>query len=251
MVNAIAVSGVSVVFNMSKMRVNHLKEYIIKMARGELIYEQFNALKNVSFAVEKGDVFGIVGMNGAGKSTLLKVIAGVMSPTKGKVTTMGSLAPLIELGAGFDFELTARENIYLNGSVLGYSRRQINDCFEKIVEFSEINEFLDVPMKNYSTGMVARVGFSIATITNPDILILDEILSVGDFQFQAKCERRITDMIANGATVLVVSHSVEQIKRMCINALWLDKGQIRCIGKAEDVCNLFFRNKERKSENET
>jgi ABC-type polysaccharide/polyol phosphate transport system ATPase subunit len=226
-------------FNMSKERIENLKEYVIKFAKRQLRYEEFVALEDVSFSVEKGDVFGIVGLNGSGKSTLLKIISGILKPSAGRVRVAGSVAPLIELGAGFDMELTARENIYLNGSVLGYSKRFLDEHFDGIVDFSEMREFLDVPMKNYSSGMVARVGFAVATMVKPEILIVDEILSVGDYKFQEKCERRIADMMACGTTVLIVSHSIEQIERLCKHALWLESGRVKMIGDVRDVCAAY------------
>ena len=193
-----------------------------------------------SLNIEKGDVFGIVGLNGSGKSTLLKIISGILTPTKGTVVTRGVIAPLIELGAGFDFELTARENIYLNGSVLGFSKAYMDEHFDEIVEFSEMQEFLDAPMKNYSSGMVARIGFAIATMTVPDILIVDEILAVGDFKFQEKCERRINEMLTNDkTTVIVVSHSLEQIERLCKHCAWLERGNLKMVGDTEAVCNAY------------
>jgi len=224
---------------MSKERLESIKEYAIKLLRHQLLYEEFIALYNVSFQVEKGDIFGIVGLNGSGKSTLLKIISGIMRPTFGKAITIGTIAPLIELGAGFDMELTARENIYLNASVLGYKKRFIEKQFDEIIDFSEMRDFLDVPMKNYSSGMVARIGFSIATIIKPDILIVDEILSVGDYRFQEKCEKRIQEMMAGGTTVLIVSHSIEQIERLCRHVLWLEKGKVRMIGKVDTVCSAY------------
>ena len=203
------------------------------------VLKNFVAVDNVSFDIKKGDVFGIVGLNGCGKSTTLKIISGILEPTKGSVKTYGTIAPLIELGAGFDMDLTARENIYLNGSVLGYSKKFMDEKFDEIVEFSEMQEFLDVPMKNYSSGMVARIGFAIATVTTPDILIVDEILAVGDFLFQQKCEDRINKMINDDTTVIIVSHSIEQIERLCKHCVWLEKGKIKMIGDAAEVCNAY------------
>ncbi|MCI8441398.1 MAG: ABC transporter ATP-binding protein [Provencibacterium sp.] len=226
-------------FNMSRERVEHLKEYFIKLLKHELFYEEFAALKEISLEIEKGDVFGIVGLNGSGKSTLLKVIAGVLRPTAGTVRVQGSIAPLIELGAGFDMDLTARENIFLNGAVLGFSRAQMRERYEEILEFSELQAFSDVPLKNFSSGMVARVGFAIATITRPDILIIDEILAVGDFRFQEKCERRIREMMSGGTTVILVSHSIEQIERLCSRVLWLEKGRSRMLGSMREVCEAY------------
>lgn len=202
--------------------------------------EYFWALSDISFHINKGEVVGIVGSNGAGKSTLLKVVSGVMKPTKGKVVTSGSIAPMIELGAGFDAELTARENIYLNGAVLGYSEDFLNRKFDEIVEFSELKDFLDVPVKNFSSGMIAKLAFSISTIVNPEILIVDEILSVGDLKFQEKSKNKMMDMIKGGTTVLYVSHSVESIRDICTKAIWLDHGKIVKIGDASEICSAYY-----------
>jgi ABC-type polysaccharide/polyol phosphate transport system ATPase subunit len=232
-------SDVGVTFNMSKEKLSSLKEYFLGFVKGKLMFEEFKALENVTFKVEKGDVFGIVGFNGAGKSTLLKIISGILSPSNGSVIVRGSIAPLIELGAGFDMELTARENIFLNGAVLGFNKKYIQEHFDDIVEFSEMEDFLDVPMKNYSSGMVARIGFSIATSTKPDILIVDEILGVGDFKFQEKCEQRINELMSGGTTVLVVSHSLGQIEQLCKHAMWLEHGKVKMIGEVSDVCSAY------------
>jgi ABC-2 type transport system ATP-binding protein/lipopolysaccharide transport system ATP-binding protein len=226
-------------FNLSREKVEHLKEYFIKFMKRQLFYEKFDALTDISFDIQKGDIFGIVGLNGSGKSTILKIVSGILKPTNGTVQTMGTIAPLIELGAGFDMELTARENIYLNGSVLGFSKREIDERFDDIVAFSEMQEFLDVPMKNYSSGMVARIGFAIATITKPDILIIDEILAVGDFHFQEKCEARISEMMDGGTTVLIVSHAIDQIERLCRHVMWLEKGRVHMIGGTDEVCEAY------------
>lgn len=237
--NAVELRNVEMHFNMSKEKLESLKEYFLKFMKRQLYFEDFVAVDNVSFDIKKGDVFGIVGLNGCGKSTTLKIISGILEPTKGSVKTYGTIAPLIELGAGFDMDLTARENIYLNGSVLGYSKKFIDEKFDEIVEFSEMQEFLDVPMKNYSSGMVARVAFAIATVTTPDILIVDEILAVGDFLFQQKCEERINAMINDDTTVIIVSHSIEQIERLCKHCVWLEKGKIKMIGEAQEVCDAY------------
>ncbi len=237
--NAVELRNVEMHFNMSKEKLESLKEYFLKLVKRQLYFEDFVAVDNVSFDIKKGDVFGIVGLNGCGKSTTLKIISGILEPTKGTVKTYGTIAPLIELGAGFDMDLTARENIYLNGSVLGYSKKFMDEKFDEIVEFSEMQEFLDVPMKNYSSGMVARIGFAIATVTTPDILIVDEILAVGDFLFQQKCEERINAMINDDTTVIIVSHSIEQIERLCKHCVWLEKGKIKMIGEAQEVCNAY------------
>ena len=220
MANAVEVKNVTMEFNMSKEKVDSIKEYFIKLVKRELHFEQFLALKDVSVTIEQGDVFGIVGLNGSGKSTLLKVISGILKPTKGTVKTVGTISPMIELGAGFDMDLTARENIFLNGSVLGYSKQMMEEKFDEILEFSELQPFVDVAVKNYSSGMVARLAFAIATITKPDILIVDEILAVGDFLFQQKCEKRIREMMDRGTTVIIVSHTIEQIERLCKHVLW-------------------------------
>lgn len=236
----IKIDDVSMVFNMASETMNNLKEYVIALARGELRFKEFRALDHISFEVKKGDVFGILGTNGSGKSTLLKIIAGVLEPSEGTCTVNGSIAPLIELGAGFDMELTARENIFLNGALLGYSKKFIEEHFDEIVEFAEIEQFLDMPLKNYSSGMVARIAFAIATVIVPEILIVDEVLSVGDFMFQQKCERRISALIEeHGVTVLIVSHDNNLIERLCNKAVWIEKGYLRMLGAAEDVCHIY------------
>lgn len=236
----IKVDHVSMVFNMASEQLNSLKEYAIKIVRRELFFEGFTALDDIAFEVKKGDVFGIMGTNGSGKSTLLKIIAGVLEPTKGSCEIDGNIAPLIELGAGFDTELSARENIYLNGALLGYSKTFIDDHFDEIVEFAEIEKFLDMPLKNYSSGMVARIAFAIATVIIPDVLIVDEVLSVGDFMFQKKCEDRISELIdRHDVTVLIVSHSNAQIERLCNKAIWIEKGHTRLMGDASMVCRVY------------
>lgn len=231
---------VSMSFNVANQQLNSLKEYAISLFRHELVFKEFKALDDISIDVKKGDVYGILGTNGSGKSTLLKIIAGVLDPTEGSVEINGNIAPLIELGAGFDHELTARENIYLNGSLLGYPKAFIDEHFDEIVDFAEVSSFLDMPLKNYSSGMVARIAFAIATVMVPDILIVDEVLSVGDFMFQQKCEERIQDLInEHGTTVLIVSHSNEQIERLCNKAIWIEKGHTRLIGTAQEVCRIY------------
>lgn len=236
----IKVDHVSMTFNMASEKMNNLKEYAIALAKRKLFFESFTALDDISFEVKKGDVFGILGTNGSGKSTLLKIIAGVLEPTSGYSETNGNIAPLIELGAGFDMELSARENIYLNGALLGYSKKFIDNHFDEIVDFAEVEKFLDMPMKNYSSGMVARIAFAIATVIVPDILIVDEVLSVGDFMFQKKCEDRINDLITkHGVTVLIVSHSNDQIERLCNKAVWIEKGHVRILGDADKICNTY------------
>ena len=236
---AVEVDDVTMIFNMASESLTNLKEYFIKLAKHELFFEEFRALKHISFDIHRGEVVGLVGTNGSGKSTMLKIIAGVLEPSEGSVKVHGNIAPLIELGAGFDPELTARENIYLNGTVLGFSPKYLDEKFDEIVEFSELQNFLDVPLKNYSSGMVARIGFAIATITKPDILIADEVLSVGDFLFQQKCEKRMKELMAGGTTVILVSHSIEQIERMCSKVAWLSHGHLKMNGDTETVCAAY------------
>ena len=236
----VSVKNVSMRFNLASEKVDSLKEYFIKMTKKSLKFEEFWALNDVSIDIMPGDFYGLVGLNGSGKSTLLKTIAGVLKPTKGSVTVRGTIAPLIELGAGFDMDLTARENIYLNGAVLGFSKQFMDDHFQEIVDFSELHNFLDVPLKNYSSGMVARIAFAIATVTDPDILIADEVLSVGDYTFQQKCERRMRELIEGGTTVIFVSHSIEQVKNLCNKATWLEHGKVIMTGAAEEVCNEYM-----------
>ena len=235
----VKVDNVGIRFNLAKERVDSLKEYFLKFSKGTLKFEEFWALDGVSLEIEKGDFYGLVGINGSGKSTLLKAVAGVFKPTKGKITVNGTIAPLIELGAGFDMDLTARENIFLNGAVLGFSKEHMMEKFDDIVEFSELHDFLDVPLKNYSSGMVARIAFAIATATRPDILIADEILAVGDYAFQEKCEKRMQELLDSGTTVIFVSHSIEQVKRMCNKATWIEKGKVIMTGDAETVCDAY------------
>lgn len=230
---AVEVKDVSMHFNMNKDKIDNLKEYCIKLFKKQLFFEDFTALQDISFQIEAGDVFGIIGLNGSGKSTLLKIISGILKPTTGSVKVTGTIAPLIELGAGFDADLTARENVFLNGSVLGFSREFMREKFDEIIEFSELEEFVDVPIKNFSSGMVARIGFAVATIVKPDILICDEILSVGDYRFQEKCERRIQQLMSDGTTVILVSHSIQQVERMCNHILWLERGRMKAIGGKE------------------
>ena len=227
---AIIVDNVSMKFNLSKEKVDSLKDYIIKSIKKEIKYNEFWALQNVSFTVEKGDRVGILGLNGAGKSTLLKVIAGVFKPTEGSVTKHGKMVPLLELGAGFDQQYTGKENIYLYGAMLGYSKEFIDEKYDEIVKFSELKDFIDVPIKNYSSGMKSRLGFSIATVVSPKILILDEVLSVGDAKFRKKSEKKVLSMFDSGVTVLFVSHSLAQVKRICNKAMILEKGKLIAYG---------------------
>lgn len=232
--SAVRVSHAAVRFNMASERVDNLKEYFIKLIKRELMFKEFMALRDVSFEVKKGEAWGIIGTNGSGKSTLLKLICGILKPYRGTVEVNGSIAPMIELGAGFDGDLTASENIFLNGAVLGYDKTFMQEHFDEIVEFAELQDFLEMPIKNYSSGMAARLGFAIATVVRPDILICDEVLAVGDYAFQQKCERRMNEMRKEGTTLLYVSHSIESVKEVCDHALWLDKGVVRMSGDVED-----------------
>ena len=230
--------GIEKGFSIKQAFVNFFDPKIRKNRKKE---SYFWALNDVSFHINKGEVVGIIGSNGAGKSTLLKVVSGVLKPTKGSVEVNGVISPMIELGAGFDHDLTARENIFLNGAILGYSKQLLEEKFDEIVEFSELKDFLDVPVKNFSSGMVAKLAFSIATIVNPEILIVDEILSVGDIKFQEKSKNKMLELIEGGTTVLYVSHSIENIKELCTKAIWLDHGKMIKIGPAEKLCNEYFK----------
>ncbi|GBG07993.1 teichoic acid ABC transporter ATP-binding protein [Paenibacillus agaridevorans] len=236
----IDVNNVSMKFNMSKEKVDNIKEYIVRLVKGRIKITEFWALKDISLSIRRGESLGIVGVNGSGKSTLLKVIAGVMKPTTGSIGVYGTVAPLIELGAGFDYELTARENIFLNGAILGYSRAAMSAKFEEIMDFSELQEFVDVPIKNFSSGMVARLGFAIATISRPDILIADEILGVGDYKFQLKCEQRMNEIISTGATIILVSHAIEQIEKMCTHTAWINKGRLMAFGPTSEIAPQYM-----------
>lgn len=239
--NIVEINNVSMMFNLSTEKVDNIKEYLIRLAKRQLSFEKFWAIKNVTFNIRRGESLGIVGLNGSGKSTLLKIIAGVLKPTTGSVSVHGSVAPLIELGAGFDYDLTARENIFLNGAILGYSRAEMRRMLDEIIDFSELHEFIDVPIKNFSSGMVARLGFSIATMSRPDILIADEILSVGDYRFQKKCEERMEDIIGHGATVILVSHSIDTVKQLCTNVAWIRQGELVEVGPAHIVSEKYMR----------
>lgn len=236
---AIKVNDVSIRFNLSNEKTDNLKEYVIKLLKKEIKYDEFWALRDISFELKKGERLGILGLNGAGKSTLLKIIAGVYKPTVGTVEKHGKIAPMLELGAGFDMQYTGAENIFLYGSVLGFSREFLEEKYDEIVEFSELNKFIDVPLKNYSSGMRARLGFSIATVVEPDILILDEVLSVGDAKFRKKSERRVMEMFDKGVTVLFVSHSLEQVQRLCDKAMILEHGQMIAYGDTAKVSKIY------------
>ena len=239
--DAIKVSNVTMRFNLEREKTDNVKEFFIKKMKRKLQIDAFIALEDVSFSVKKGEIFGLIGDNGCGKSTTLKIISGIITPTKGSVEVDGSISPLIELGAGFDIELTAKENILLNGLTLGYSKKFIESKQEEIIEFSELRDFMDVPIKNYSSGMVARLGFAIATLVKPDILIVDEVLSVGDFRFQEKCEKRMAELLSGGTTVILVSHSIDQIERMCNKVAWLDHGHLRRIGATKEITAEYRR----------
>lgn len=235
----IKADNVSLCYRMSFDRVLSIKEYLVQLIKGKLRYHEFWALRDVSFEVNKGEVLGIVGNNGAGKSTLLKIISGILKPTEGSVQVFGNVVPMLELGSGFDFDLTGRENIFLNGAILGYSERFLKEKYDEIVAFSELGQFIDVPLRNYSSGMVMRLAFSVATVVNPDILIVDEILAVGDATFQAKSRARMMELMSGGTTVLFVSHSIEQIRGMCDKVIWLDHGHMKMIGDTKTVCDAY------------
>lgn len=235
----ISIDHVSMRFNLAKEKHESLKEYFIALTHGGIRFDEFFALKDVSFDIMPGDFYGLIGLNGSGKSTLLKIISGVYKPSSGKVTVRGSIAPLIELGAGFDMDLTARENIYLNGAVLGFDRDYMNEHFESIIEFSELRDFIDVPVKNFSSGMIARLGFSIATEVKADLLVVDEVLAVGDFMFQQKCMKRLEGMLADGSTLLFVSHDSGTVRSLCSRAVWLDHGVKRADGPSDEVCTAY------------
>lgn len=237
---AIEVDHVSMLFHLNKERVDNAKEYFIRLITRKLHYNKFWALKDVSFKVEKGDRVGVMGFNGAGKSTLLKTIAGVLKPTMGSVKVSGVIAPMLELGAGFDMNYSGSENIYLYGATMGFSRKFIQEKYDEIVEFSELGEFIEAPLKSYSSGMKSRLGFAIATAVKPDVLILDEVLSVGDAAFKEKSEQRILDMMSDGVTVLFVSHSTDRVRKLCNKAIILTSGQIVANGEVNEICDLYM-----------
>ncbi len=230
---------VSMKYMMTYDKVKSMKEYIVQLVKGKIKYEEFWALRDVSFEVKKGEVLGIIGHNGAGKSTLLKVISGILKPTEGAVQVNGTIAPMLELGSGFDFDLTGRENVFLNGAILGYSEGFLQERYNEIVKFSELGQFIDVPLRNYSSGMVARLAFSVATVVQPDVLIVDEVLSVGDADFQEKSKKRMLELMGGGTTVLFVSHSLGQIREMCDRAIWLEHGEMKMLGEAKTVCDAY------------
>lgn len=234
------IENLTIRFNLASEKISDLKEYFIKLVKRELMFQEFLALQDVTLKVRRGESWGLIGVNGSGKSTLLKSTCGILKPYKGSIKINGNIAPLIELGAGFDYNMTARENISLNGTVLGHSRKFMQEHFEEIVDFAELHEFLDVPIKNFSSGMQARLGFAIATMVRPDILVVDEILSVGDYQFQQKCYRRMEEMLSGGTTLLYVSHDIESVRKLCDHAIWLDKGHVVKSGLVEDVCSEYM-----------
>lgn len=235
----VQVNDVSMRFNLAQEKTETLKEYVVKLLKGKLMFNEFYALKHVNFNVNRGEAVALIGRNGSGKSTMLKVIAGVMYPSAGSCQVNGSIAPMIELGAGFDMDLTARENIFLNGAVLGYDRDYMNEHFESIIDFAELRDFIDVPVKNFSSGMIARLGFAIATEVKADLLVVDEVLAVGDFMFQQKCMKRLEGMLADGTTLLFVSHDSNAVRRLCSRAIWLDHGNKRADGPADAVCTEY------------
>lgn len=239
--NAIEVNNVSMHFNLSSEKTESIKEYIVKLLKRQLLSAEFIALKNVSFTVKKGEAMGIVGANGSGKSTLLKCISGIYNPSEGKIQVHGSIAPMIELGAGFDPDLTARENVYLNGAVMGFDKAFMENKYQEIVDFSELHQFMDIPVKNFSSGMSARLGFSIATLVKPDVLIVDEILGVGDVAFQKKCNQKMNELRSDGTTMLFVSHAIEQVRDLCTRAVWLKQGEKVMEDSAVNVCNQYSR----------
>ena len=235
----IDVNHVTIRFNKANLKVDNLKEYIIRLLKRQLMFQEFFAVKDVSFQVHNGEAWGIIGSNGSGKSTILKAISGIIQPYEGSIKVNGSVAPLIELGAGFDQEMTARENIFLNGCILGHSEKFMQEHFDEIVDFAEIGDFLDSPIKNYSSGMKTRLGFAIATMVKPQILIVDEVLAVGDAVFQQKCRKRMQEMLAGGTTLLLVSHNINDIRSLCDHAVWLDKGVCKMVGSAQEVCDAY------------
>lgn len=235
----IEVQNVTMNFRMPNDRISSMKEYLIRTLKRDLQYKEFCALNHVSFEAKKGDVIGLVGHNGAGKSTILKVISGILKPTEGAVNLYGNVVPMLELGSGFDMDMTGRENIFLNGAILGYSEQFLKEKYEEIIDFSEIGDFIDVPLRNYSSGMMARLAFAVATVVEPEILIVDEVLSVGDANFQKKSRKRMMELMGGGTTVLFVSHDIKQIQEMCNKVGWLDHGTLKMFGDTETVCEAY------------
>lgn len=239
MESMIEVKDVSMRFRMANDRINSIKEYMVQKLKGKLEYTEFEALKHVSFDVKQGEVVGLIGHNGAGKSTMLKIISGILKPTEGSIAVRGNVVPMLELGSGFDMDMTGRENIFLNGAILGYSEAFLKSKYEEIVDFSEIEPFMDVPLRNYSSGMIARLAFSVATAVVPEILIVDEVLSVGDATFQEKSRKRMMELMSGGTTVLFVSHSIEQIQQMCHRVVWLEHGSVKMFGNVQETCDSY------------
>ncbi|MCH5264469.1 MAG: ABC transporter ATP-binding protein [Lachnospiraceae bacterium] len=237
---AIEVKDVTIRFNLASEKIDNLKEYFVKLVRRELLFQEFLAVQGASFQVKKGEAWALVGSNGSGKSTLLKAICGILKPYRGEIVVNGTVSPLLELGAGFDMNLTARENIFLNGTVLGHSKKYMKEHFDEIVEFAELEKFLDSPVKNFSSGMRARLGFAVATTVKPDILIVDEILAVGDYAFQQKCLQRMNEMMSGGTTLLFVSHSIDQVRKLCNHAVWINQGEIQKVGEVNEVCDAYM-----------
>ena len=235
----IQVDDVTMRFRMNNDRILSLKEFVTTGLRGKLEYNDFTALNHVSFNVKKGETLGLIGRNGAGKSTMLKLISGILKPTEGSVSIYGSIVPMLELGSGFDMDLTGRENIFLNGAILGYSENFLKSKYDEVVAFSGLEQFIEMPIRNYSSGMLARLAFSVASMVEPEVLIVDEILSVGDADFQEKSKARMLELMGGGTTVLFVSHSLEQIREMCDRCIWLEHGQVKVIGSANEVCDAY------------
>ena len=236
----VKVDHVTIRFNLATEKTDNLKEYVIRLFKRQLMFQEFLAVKDVSLNIRKGEAWALIGANGSGKSTLLKAISGIIKPYKGSVSIQGSIAPLIELGAGFDKEMTARENIFLNGAVLGHSKKFMQEHFDEIVDFAGVRKFLDSPIKNFSSGMKARLGFAVATMVKPDILIVDEILAVGDARFRRKCMKRMKELLSGGTTLLFVSHNIEQVRKLCTHALWLDQGEAVMSGEVNEVCDKYL-----------
>lgn len=237
--NIIEINDLTIRFNLASEKIDNIKEYFIKLIKRELMFQEFLAIEDFSLNIKRGEAWALVGVNGSGKSTLLKAISGIMKPYRGNIKVHGTIAPMIELGAGFDANLTARENIYLNGLILGHSKKFMEEHFDKIVEFAEIEKFLDSPIKNFSSGMKARLGFSVATMVNPDVLICDEVLSVGDAKFRKKCEARMKEMLSSGTTLIFVSHNINQVKELCDHAAWIEKGHLIQAGEVNEVCDAY------------
>lgn len=237
--NIIEINDLTIRFNLASEKIDNIKEYFIKLIKRELMFQEFLAIEDFSLNIKRGEAWALVGVNGSGKSTLLKAISGIMKPYRGNIKVHGTIAPMIELGAGFDANLTARENIYLNGLILGHSKKFMEEHFDKIVEFAEIEKFLDSPIKNFSSGMKARLGFSVATMVNPDVLICDEVLSVGDAKFRKKCESRMKEMLSSGTTLIFVSHNINQVKELCDHAAWIEKGHLIQAGEVNEVCDAY------------